>query len=498
MNAMSQSTYPLTSSGFIIGAVAGGATALVAPPLIGAAVFVLCAGVGLTWRRNETPILPFILVYQWVAITIGLIYGHWVGPVPTVYPPGDVQRTVLLSLAGLGLLAVGMRMGAGGQAGRNAAPIELSERGFRLLFWIVFAVFAADYLYVLNPRAYFGAGVLVEKSLLFRNVLLLGLWMAAIARPGRMPYLIVSFLWVLIPAFGSYYSHFKTPVFLLVLAASSTWAVWDREWWRRHSTQTLAIVPVVCAAIAVAILWQGAVKQEAREAQDEGWVGGSPIERVEFFIDSAQTNLPGMLDDAQSAIGELVERLSYITFFSRVLEHTPAVEPHADGELLWMAVVNGTVPRFLFRDKPELPSDSAYTRRFAGIRVADSSSANVSVSIGYMAEFYADWGLNGMFVSVLFYGIWTGLLHRGIRYFVGMPLLVNGVLVVVLMSTMTFEHQFVRGFASLNMGFAVAVGLALVAGPVLRRILEVEGRRVAPVIWGAPPEPDSLAGKLQS
>jgi hypothetical protein len=38
-----------------------------------------------------------------------------------------------------------------------------------------------------------------------------------------------------------------------------------------------------------------------------------------------------------------------------------------------------------------------------------------SISIGYMAEFYADWGVAGMFASILGYGLWMGAIARGLR-----------------------------------------------------------------------------------
>jgi hypothetical protein len=312
--------------------------------------------------------------------------------------------------------------------------------------------------------------VLLDKALQFRSVLLIALWTAVLARPGQLRYLFISMAWVIVPAFGGYFSNFKTPIFMLLLVAAARWELWDGSWWRRHAVKTLALVPVVCLLIGLGVLWQGAVKLEARQAQDESYVEQSPLDRVAFFVESATNNLPAVVADAGVAVAELAARLSYVTLFSRVLEHTPDLEPHSDGELLRVALLNGTVPRFLFPDKPILPSASEYTRRFTGIRVGGETDGSTSISIGYMAEFYADWGLAGMFTAVFGYGVWMGLLHRGIRRFVANPWFVDGALIVALFPCISFEHQFVKGIGALNIGFVVMVGGAALATAMLGRV----------------------------
>jgi hypothetical protein len=356
------------------------------------------------------------------------------------------------------------------------------------LFWIVVAVFAVDYLVILNPKVYFGADVIIEKAMAFRYVLLLGLWGLVLAGSGNRIYLAASFVWIFIPSFTGYYSGFKLPIFLLFLAYATRWEPWSRVWWRRGAFRTITLVPVGALVLFLAVLWQAGVKKETRTAYDSGEAGTSRVERVELLANSAQGTLPSVLADFESAVAGLVARVSYVTFFSRVLEHVPDVEPHANGELLRMAFLNGMVPRFFYPEKPVLPSDSAYTRRFAGVWV--QQDAQTSISIGYMAEFYADWGTAGMFLSVLGYGLWMGLLHRGLRRFVFVPLLVPGALVILLLSVMPFEHQFVKGFGALNMGFAVTIILATLAAPALRRILSHD--RLNPALQPEPWSPPSV------
>jgi hypothetical protein len=161
--------------------------------------------------------------------------------------------------------------------------------------------------------------------------------------------------------------------------------------------------------------------------------------------------------------------VSYITFFSRVLEHVPA-RALRRRRLLRMAVTNAFVPRFIMPDKPELPSDSYYTRRFAGIQVAETGT---SVSIGYMAEFFADWGLPGMFLSIAAYGLWIGLVAGVVRVLTPVPLMRFAALTVVLLAVADFEQQFIKGFAALNLNMLVTLVLLLVLRPWLVRAIGV-------------------------
>jgi hypothetical protein len=187
-------------------------------------------------------------------------------------------------------------------------------------------------------------------------------------------------------------------------------------------------------------------------------------------MSNAANAVPIVFNDTQTVVEGLISRLSYITFFSRVLEYVPATQAHTNGELLQMAVTNTAMPRFLFPGKPVLPSDSYYTRRFTGILVADEGT---SISIGYMAEFYADWGIKGMFLSILGYGLLMGLASSMVRILVKPALLVPPVLVAALMVVYQFEHQFIKTFAALNLSVVVLIGLTMMTRKRLTRWLRI-------------------------
>ena len=478
------SNYPLTVSWLLLATFAGCLIAVWSDDFVpGVAIFTLLASVAVSWRAGDAPVVPFVIVYQWVAITIGYWYVGWAGFFPSTYAPGDVDRTVLIACAGLFLFAVGIRLGSALLARRRAASVAADEpravTNLRGLFVLVMMLYGIDYVIVLNTWYVASLNVILEQVLVLRQVLLLVLWLEVLRQRRGAAYLAITLAWVFVPRLGAYFSEFKSPFMLLIIVVAASWRPWETQWWRRGLVVAFKTSPAIAAALFLALLWQAGVKKDTREAYDRQLVGSSPSERIDLFLDSAADAWPVLRDDPAGVVESLVERLSYITFFSRVLDYVPRQEPHARGELLTMALLNSSVPRFLYPEKPVLPSDSYYTRRFAGIMVPDEGT---SISIGYMAEFYADWGTPGMMASVLGYGVWVGLVLGAARRMIALPALLQAALITIGLRVLLFEHQFVKVFASLNITAIVVIGVLVVFRQPLERFLGIsatdEARRL--------------------
>ncbi len=439
--------YPLTLWALQAGALVGLFVGLLMDSvLLGSAVFVLLAVVGCTWRREEVPVVPFLLGYQWCAITVGYWYYVFTGIFPTAYALGDLERTVRLSLTGLVMLAAGIRLVRDSVSLKDEADGQSLRIGrLNRLFWFVIIIYGIDYIRAFNTKSFGGLDIPLTILLEFRYVLLMVLWYETIRQGASRRYLWLSLAWVFIPSLGSYFSDFKTPLILLFLVSLQFWKPWEPKVWKWSIAACTRTVGLLVAALFLMLVWQASVKKEARRIYDEGLVNGR-LDRAELFVKQVAAAGPEVIDDPRPSIEILISRLSYIGFFSRVLEYVPAVEPHANGELLQMAMTNAFMPRLVFPSKPVLPSDSYYTRRFTGIMVAEEGT---SISIGYMAEFYADWGLIGMFLSILAYGCLIGACMEVVRRFVQPSLLVSPFLVILMMTVYQFEHQFIKTFAAL-------------------------------------------------
>ena len=463
--------YPLTFSWLLLALMIGSFVGVATDNLSAAyALVTLITACGLVWRAGDPPILPFILAFQWVSVTAGYWYERWYGSFPGYYRPGDVEHTMFLSLTGLLLLAIGIRVASQLILSRTRAtaedPVIAAPNLVRPLFLVVMASYSVEYVYTLSAREFGSMASFVQRLLEFRQVLLVTLWLEILRSRTHLAWLAVSFVWATLPRLGGYYSDFKSPVVLLLIALAATWRPWEEGWWKRTVVAVAKAAPVLAALLVLLLVWQGGLKKNTRLAHDDGSIGLGASDRIAFFVENFRTELPLLFEAPEPYVEALVERMSYITFFSRVLEHVPAREPHAEGELLSMAMQNAFVPRFLVPEKPELPSDSYYTRRFAGVLVAETGT---SVSIGYMAEFYADWGLGGMFLSILAFGVWIGVIAAMVRVLTPAPILRFAAMTVVLLAVADFEQQFIKGFAALNLNAMVTLVLVRVASPWVMR-----------------------------
>lgn len=470
------STHPLTKPLLVLGIVTAGVLALFTSSVVSVyAVFTLSVIVGLTWRADEPPVLPFILGFQWLQVTSGYFYFLTTGRFPDVYRPGDLDYAVSLALTGLVALASAIRV-----VSMLTSPRLLQQtwtvHNLRALFWLVLALYSINYLNVLSLTTGGGFSVILDRLLQLRQIPLLLLWFEVMRQGRKKEYLWISLAFVFVPQLGSYYSDFKTPLMLLVIVLAAGWRPWEGGRYGITIEGLLRTVTVVGLALFLTMIWQAGVKREIRKAYEVEGVGRDPMARVRLFLDEAENALPVVINDTSTVVEGLVSRVSYVTFLSRVLEYVPRREPHADGELLSMAIGNAFMPRFLFPDKPLLPSDSYYTRRFAGAYVMEG---NTSISIGYMAEFYADWGLTGMFLSIVGYGLIVGLGVWAIRG-LAMPYLTGPAMVSVFLVFLPFEHQFIKGFAALLMSVAMAIVLTRVLGQTLARWLVITPDLLAP------------------
>lgn len=109
-------------------------------------------------------------------------------------------------------------------------------------------------------------------------------------------------------------------------------------------------------------------------------------------------------------IGDVVDRIGYIAYFSNTLQYVPAMKPHQDGAIYWNALTFYFKPRLFFPDKPVL-DDSQHTAEYTGLYISGRESGT-SISLGYVPDAYIDFGRIFMFFPILLLGMATGWLYR--------------------------------------------------------------------------------------
>ena len=471
--------YPLTKRFLAVGVFLGAATGLfLGAPLAGYAVAVLCVIVGVTWRRDSAPVFPYILATQWLQVTCGYFFSLATGDLPGHIESGSVDWTVAVSLTGLLVMTSGIRVAEQLLQPRAREETEIAVGNLRGLFFLAMALYAVNYVSAINTKLFFAYDQILDRILVARQIPLLVLWFEVLRRRQHREYLWISLIFAVMSSFGSYFSDFKTPLLLALIVSAAAWRPWETTWWHFKLGGVVRVLAIAATVVFLALVWQAGVKKDTRRAYDENAVGSNARERIEFVMASAETAVPKVFNDTRAVVEGLIARIWYVEYFSFVLNRVPYIEPHAGGELLWMAIQNATMPRFLFPEKAVLPSDSYYTRRFAGIQVAEGGIT--SIGIGYMAEFYADWGFAGMFISVFAFG---GLMGAGaglVRTQVRPHILINPAVMTVLLPMATFEGQFIKSFAGLIVSVSIIIAIVRVCRTPFASFLRLEAPAVAP------------------
>jgi hypothetical protein len=197
-----------------------------------------------------------------------------------------------------------------------------------------------------------------------------------------------------------FFSGFKTVFFVCALLIISVRL-------RVNFRMIAAGVVMLGVAILAGLAWM-TIRNDYRAFLNQGTgqqvVLVSPVKQVTEFgslISSVDA------EELHTSADEMLTRLAYVDYFAAVLDYVPARRPFEGGRLLGATIWHMLIPRFLDPNKEILESDSEITMRYTGLTVA-SSNEGTSIGIGYMAEGYVDFGVLGMLVLCLLFGMLWG------------------------------------------------------------------------------------------
>lgn len=372
------------------------------------ACFVLGLGTSLLWRPGEPPILLLIFFVQWLQVAVGLFYGNLLGlPIALLAEmEGSHQKAVFLLLTGLLVLTLTIRLAAGPSIRGLFPRIQIFVATRPLRFWLWVFVVAWIFGTVCASAAWVSGGLrqvlLSLADIKWAAFMLLTLATFAVPNRSRIPW-IVAFGFQFALSIGGFFSSFKD-VFLYALIG----LVASNVRFRLKMLMPLAILASVL--LFFGLVWS-AIKVEYRHFVNQG--SGQQVVLVPYSdrikeIAHLVSNLS--TQDLPNAADKMVRRLMYFEFFGAVLDRVPNVLPFADGQIWGDAVRRPFMPRLLFPNKSAV-NDTDLTGRYTGIGFA-STSRETSISMGYMAEAYIDFGSILMFLPIAGLGLFLGTFYR--------------------------------------------------------------------------------------
>jgi hypothetical protein len=125
------------------------------------------------------------------------------------------------------------------------------------------------------------------------------------------------------------------------------------------------------------------------------------------------------------------------------------------------------MPRFIFPEKPDLGGDSWLVRKYAHLNVSGDESGT-SVGLGYMAEFYIDYGFPVMLLPLFLYGLLMGFMYRILSRVSPSPHVFAAVVAgLFLQHFLSYEGNFTKLFGGVIQDFLIlTVSLLLLGGKI--------------------------------
>jgi hypothetical protein len=248
---------------------------------------------------------------------------------------------------------------------------------------------------------------------------------------------------------GGYFADFKTVFFVGIIAFVAAG--------RRLTVSQVAVVSGLAFMLFMISLVWTAVKIDYRDYLS----GGQSAQIVTRGYGERTAKLLEMVselteEDMSEAVTTMVERISYVDFFAVVTSTVPRRINYENGALWGGALQHIFMPRLFFPDKPPLPNDSERTNYYTGLYMAGEAQGT-SVSMGYVAESYIDFGKYGMFAPILALGVLLGRLYRFFLTRQNIPIFIGyGLAVTVLLEAYKFETASVKFLGAIVTAFLVA------------------------------------------
>lgn len=377
---------------------------------------IICAGglpvlIRLLWQDRVPPTFLFCMLFQWLFISVNVFYAAWFGDFPGM-PTGipNLTETVAVAIGGLLCQAFGFALVFLAADWHSSRRTATNPSYNPLPLCVLCAVLSAGAALVNLPAHGSGLATIVSSVFGFRMVLLAILIYQSLSQSTTWASLArtfgtVAFCTVL--SLGSRQSTFKEFVLQAWAAVFCAYEVRPRTGQQIQMNSRIAVgIPMAVAGLFVAgIVWESQIKPIWRtQALPE-----NRIERIGAFFQLLTEKAPQT--EVGSGTSALMKRMNNLWQLSIALQRVPRIVPHSDGALTLMAVEHVTMPRILFPHKKTLNfTNRLMAEKYLGIKVG----VGASVGIGYLTEFYVDFGLAGALVAALLLGAILGVISWGL------------------------------------------------------------------------------------
>lgn len=345
-------------------------------------------------------VFTIILIYHFLQISAGVWLSNYLGK-DINYRSDETQYATIVSYIGLLFLFLPVayyqnKLPAVSMKGFKAYAEQLSiDRTFRVYvisFFSMNALIGVAFLVPSLTQIIFSLGNI--KWFLF---LLFGFQSILKNKKRKQFYIFCALEFAM--GFYSYFSEFKTIIFFVIFIFLVLLMM-------IRFNQMMVTAFSIVAFFFAGVFWTS-IKGEYRGFLNKG----SSSQSVQVEKDEALNKLLELSrkQDSHSfseATANFLDRLQYTFHMAKAMEQVPAVIPYQDGAN-WLSTITFVLtPRILNPNKGTYDA-SVKATKYTGIYYS-GTSRGTSVSLGYFADGYIDFGYVGMFVPILILGFIYG------------------------------------------------------------------------------------------
>jgi len=367
----------------------------------------------LFWREGTPPIIVAALGFQWLSIVVGYIYLSisnaemidmlW----RPYYSLENIDKAYWLSIFGLLFFAIGLKLAILSLKEKHT-PIELPYKYNLTKIIILYSLFTLFGEAIFTFLRFNIPGISQPVNMLsyFKWSLLFIMLYVSIKKKEKITLVAVILGIEVLIGFTGYFSEFKEVLIMLPIVYLTFNKI--------KGTKQIAFITF----FAILLFNFGAVWSYVKGEYRMFLSGGERAQIVTVSKVEALDKLFELTSEINSetyqiGVESLVKRVFFIEYFSATINYIPEKQPHLKGESWNDAVMHVLMPRLFFPNKKAI-DDSKQTMKLTGIQLAGAKHG-ASISVGYMAEAYADYGPINMMIPILLLGFVTGLMYK---YFV--------------------------------------------------------------------------------
>jgi len=365
---------------------------------------------GLFYRINEAPVIVFALSFQWLSISISHFYLLFVdsNQEELLWRPSYsleyINQTYWLSIIGLLAFALGIKFAIINVKVKQISNSLLNKYDtFKII--ILYTAFTILFVPISNLIRFVVPGLFQVFTIFnFFKWTLFFLMIYISFKKNEHKKIVLAIIFIeFILGFSGIFAEFQDFILLFPIVYLSFNKIQNRK-------QIIILTTLAIVLINIGALWSY-VKVEYRMFLSGG-------ERKQVVVVDKSEALSKLWELTTKVNAEtykmgfeaLIKRIYFLEYFSATVNYSKKYNKYLDGETWENAIKHILMPRILFPNKKGI-DDSKQTMKLTGIHLADASQGT-SISVGYMAESFADFGNFFMHFAIFSLGFLLGSIYK--------------------------------------------------------------------------------------